>query len=185
MHFPHPAMQIPYPTMHIPHPAMHSPHPAMHFPYPAMHFSHPAMHFPHPAMHFPHPDLNFLQGAILGREGLGWLGPPEGVPTTLQPPYGPEWDYVAVAEPDTKPEAEGERAHACTCVQQQQQLTTNNANYMVWQLMLAQGAACSWGRLSLKWLWLRGREEKMGQHAAQGGVRGVKHGFTGVEDNTK
>eukprot|EP00983_Pelagomonas_calceolata_P073939 1152332-Pelagomonas_calceolata.AAC.15 len=48
---------------------------------------------------------------ILGREGLGWEGTQEKVPTTPQPPpgqnhltlpreKGPEWDYVTLVQPE-------------------------------------------------------------------------------------
>eukprot|EP00967_Tisochrysis_lutea_P058826 scaffold74943_cov24-Tisochrysis_lutea.AAC.1 len=79
---------------------------------------------------------------------------------------GLEWDYLAM--PDAEPGAKGERAHACA-----------------YQLALARGPACSWGRLSLGWLRMREGEERRGQHAARGGARGGKHGFTGVEGDTQ
>eukprot|EP00983_Pelagomonas_calceolata_P103558 1158924-Pelagomonas_calceolata.AAC.1 len=90
---------------------------------------------------------------------------------------GPVCDYVAVAEPDAEPEAEGETS---AYVQRQPTLP------LTWsckQLALVQGPACSWGRPSLGWLRKREREEKMWHHAARGGVHKGKHKFTGIEDD--
>eukprot|EP00983_Pelagomonas_calceolata_P086395 1156748-Pelagomonas_calceolata.AAC.11 len=88
---------------------------------------------------------------------------------------GPEWDSVAV--PDAEPEAEGERAHACTYAKEQQ-LTTKNATDIVQPFATcACSRTCSWGRLGFGWMQMREVEEKMGQLAARGGVHGGSMGL--------